>query len=286
MRCLVRAIWQNTLMYEDNSGMEDIIKRNNVIELGNPHGRPLLLAHGFGCDQNMWRFLVPLLLDTYRLFLFDYVGAGKSTIESFSVDRYSTLEGYAEDMIEVIEALKLSNMAIVGHSVSGTIAQLVALKKPELVGELIMVCPSPCFINDLPEYEGGFEREDLEELIDLLETNYIGWANYLAPIAMGLPIDNDMTAELATSFCSSDPVITSTFARATFFGDYRYLLPKIDNKVLILQSAKDSLAQMGVGQYMHLRLKHSKMDVIDSEGHCLHMTDPATINKSIRQFLQ
>src|SRR6056300_604446 len=185
--------------------MPHIISRNNVMELGNPSGKPLLLAHGFGCDQNMWRFLVPLLLDTYRVILFDYVGAGRSEAEAFSLERYSTLDGYAEDIIEILDSLNLEDVAIVGHSVSGSIAQIAALKRPDLVGDLIMVCPSPCFINDRPDYEGGFEREDLEELIGLLETNYIGWANYLAPIAMGLPSDNHMSEELAASFCRAEP---------------------------------------------------------------------------------
>jgi len=266
--------------------MPHIISRNNVMELGNPSGKPLLLAHGFGCDQNMWRFLVPLLLDTYRIILFDYVGAGRSEAEAFSLERYSTLDGYAEDIIEILDSLNLEDVAIVGHSVSGSIAQIAALKRPDLVGDLIMVCPSPCFINDRPDYEGGFEREDLEELIGLLETNYIGWANYLAPIAMGLPSDNHMSEELAASFCRAEPLITSSFARATFFADHRDLLPKIKNNALIIQSSNDAMANIGVGEYMHAHLSHSTLEIIDSEGHCLHMTDPAAVNQSIRRFLQ
>jgi len=271
--------------HRNGAHMDDILIRNNVNEFGNPDGEPLLLAHGFGCDQNMWRFMVPLLRDKYRIILFDYVGAGKSRSEDFSVERYSILEGYARDLVEVIQALALENVTVVAHSVSCTIAQIAAVTDPNLIGDIVMVCPSPSFINDLPEYEGGFERSDLEELIQLLESNYIGWANYLAPVVMGLPSGDEMVEELAQSFCSSDPLITSTFAKATFFSDYRNLLPQVKNNVLILQSAKDALANVGVGQYMHARLENSKFDIIEAEGHCLHMTDFWAVSQALESFL-
>jgi sigma-B regulation protein RsbQ len=220
---------------------DDVLIRNNVKLIGKG-SKTLFLAHGFGCDQNMWRFLIPELAEHFKIVLFDYVGSGASDISQYSKKRYSQLEGYAEDIIEICEALKLTDAIFVGHSVSSIIGAIAAIEKPTLFSNLIMVCPSPCFLNFPPEYLGGFEKEDLEELLNLMDKNYIGWASYLAPLVMGTNNSDDLIGELSGSFCSTDPVIAKNFAEATFLSDYRYLLKEIKQPSLILQSENDALA--------------------------------------------
>lgn len=263
---------------------EDIIRRNNV----NIHGtgdKVLMLAHGFGCDQRMWRFLTPELSKRYTLVLFDYVGSGNSDLSSFSVERYSSLHGYAQDVVEIIDALKLSNVAFVGHSVSSMIGLIASLERPSQVADLVMVCPSPCFLNDLPEYEGGFERTDLEELIQLMDKNYIGWADYLAPLVMGANASAQLVGEISGSFCSTDPVVAKTFAKATFFSDHRKLLSQCAVRTLILQAASDALASVEVGEHVSQHIADSELEVIQAEGHCLHMTSPEMTASSIMKFI-
>lgn len=263
---------------------EDVLKRNNVVTIGNGN-KTLMLAHGFGCDQNMWRFLLPLLNSDYRLILFDYTGSGGSDLEYFNHQRYQNLDGYALDVLEIIHALELSELVFIGHSVSGNIGALAATQDPSCFSKLVMVCPSPCFLNDEPEYFGGFDREDLEELINLMDKNYIGWANHLAPLVMGANHSPELVAELTTSFCSTDPQYLKPFAKATFFNDSRELLSQLALPCLIIQSADDSLAPMHVGEYMQQNIKDALMQVIDAKGHCLHMTEPENVAKAIEQFL-
>lgn len=265
--------------------MNNIRSRNNVKVLGVKTAPTLLLAHGFGCDQNMWRFMVPALEKQYQLVLFDYMGSGNSMLTDYSSDKYSSLEGYAEDIIDVIEELQLSNVTVIGHSVSSIIASIASLKIPKLITKLVMVCPSPCFLNFLPEYEGGFERSDLEELIQLMDKNYIGWANYLAPLVMGGSQSPELIAELTGSFCSTDPLTAKNFAKATFFSDYRHILKDITCSSLILQSTSDSLANKSVGKYMADNIKSSKYEEIKAEGHCLHMTNHQDISPIILEFI-
>ncbi|MBQ2260510.1 MAG: alpha/beta hydrolase [Loktanella sp.] len=243
----------------------------------------LVLAHGFGCDQNMWRRLAPYLAD-FRIILFDHTGSGNSDVASFDASRHGELEGYAEDLAEICEELDLRNATLVGHSVSGTIGLMAAVKVPERFDKLVMICPSPCFLN-LPGYSGGFERGDLVELIDLMDRNYIGWAHHLAPLASGQPVNSEVSKELAQSFCSTDPLTAKTFAEATFLTDHRNLLGQATHEVLVLQSARDSLAAPSVGQYVHDNLPCSRLEVIDADGHCLHMTHPAEVAQSIRNFV-
>lgn len=262
----------------------DITARNNVSIQGSGQ-TVLLLAHGFGCDHRMWRFVLPALVEKYTVVLFDYVGSGHSDLSSFSVDKYSSLEGYASDVLDIIGTLEQERVVFVGHSVSSMIGMIAALREPGRITDLIMVCPSPCFLNVPPEYEGGFERSDLEELINLMDKNYIGWANYLAPLVMGAAASPELTGELSGSFCSTDPVVAKSFAKATFFSDHRTLLPQCKTRTLILQSASDALASVGVGQYVHEHLADSELQVVESEGHCLHMTDPQTTTRLIDSFL-
>lgn len=262
----------------------DIHGRNNVTIQGSGD-TVLMLAHGFGCDQRMWRFLLPELVERYTVVLFDYVGSGNSRLSSFSKEKYSTLEGYACDVLDIINSLHCEKVVFVGHSVSSMIGVIAALKSPSKFSELVMVCPSPCFLNDLPEYEGGFERADLEDLINLMDKNYIGWAEYLAPLVMGAKASPELTGELSGSFCSTDPIVAKTFAKATFFSDHRQLLPQCKTRTLILQCELDALASVSVGQYVQEKMPNSEIQVVKSEGHCLHMTDSEVTGKLLLNFL-
>jgi sigma-B regulation protein RsbQ len=183
-----------------------VLSRNNVKVFGRGT-QPMLFAHGFGCDQNMWRFVTPAFENDYRIVLFDYVGSGKSELASYDPERYATLDGYTEDVLDVCRALDLRDVIFVGHSVSGMIGLLAANRAPELFERLILIGPSPRYINDAPDYVGGFERTDIEGLLETMEKNYIGWANFLAPAIMKNPDRPELTAELEASFCSTDPVI-------------------------------------------------------------------------------
>ena len=274
-------IKQDVICYEK----EDVVKRNNINITGGGE-KTVLLAHGFGCDQNMWRFMLPELEKQFTVIVFDYVGSGQSDLESFSTKRYSSLEGYAKDVEEILVALDLVNVSIIGHSVSSIIAGIASTHVGDRISDITMICPSPCFMNFPPDYVGGFERDDLEELINLMDKNYIGWANYLAPLVMGASHSSELIGELSGSFCTTDPIVAKTFAKATFFSDYRSLLKDISTPALILQSAKDSLASPEVGQYMAENIPNSQLELIQAEGHCLHMTDAGLITPLLIHFIQ
>lgn len=265
---------------------KSIIKRNNITLSGDPEGPPLLLAHGFGCDQNMWRFMRPYLEKYFNVIAFDYVGSGKSLVSDYSTERYASLEGYALDIIEILNALDLKNVSVIGHSVSSMIASIAYIKQPELIANIVMVCPSPCFLNVPPDYQGGFEREDLQELINLMDKNYIGWADYLAPLVMGTSNGVELVGELSGSFCSTDPIIAKNFANATFFSDFRHILPSLACPILVIQSSTDALASPRIGEYMNQQLPISTLETIDAEGHCLHMSHAAEIEPSVLEFLK
>lgn len=262
----------------------DVLKRNNVKVHG--EGKPvLMLAHGFGCDQNMWRFIQPDLETDYTLVLFDYCGSGKSDTSFYSKERYSSLEGFARDIVEIADALALSDVVLMGHSVSSITGLLAANARPDLFSKLVMICPSPCFLNIPPDYHGGFDRSDLEELVALMDQNYVGWARYLAPLVMGSANSPELVAELGDSFCSTDPVFAKNFAKATFFSDNREDLKRLQLPTLILQSARDTLAAQEVGEYMHDQIAHSTFRVIQAEGHCLHMTHPKDVIRELKAFV-
>lgn len=264
--------------------LNEIRSRNNVKIIGKGD-KTLVLAHGFGCDQNMWRFVIPVLEQHFTLVLFDYVGAGSSDISQYNKQRYSTLDGYAKDVLEICATLALTNVIFVGHSVSGTIGALAAIEQPELFSQLIMICPSPCFVNLPPDYFGGFDKQDLHELLNLMDKNYIGWANYLAPLVMGASHSEEFRAELSGSFCSTDPHIAKTFAEATFLSDYRLILKHIKQPTLILQSEHDALAATSVGEFVANEIPKSALNVINAHGHCIHMTHPEIVSSAIINFL-
>jgi len=244
----------------------------------------MLFAHGFGCDQNMWRFITPAFENDYRIILFDYVGAGKSDVSAYNPERYSSLQGYAKDILEICEDLQLKDILFVGHSVSSMIGLLAALEEPRHFSRLIMIGPSPSYIND-GDYIGGFERTDIEGLIDTMEKNYIGWANFLAPNIMGNPERPYLGEELTQSFCTTDPVIARQFAEATFFSDNRKDLKKNKIPVLILQCSEDIIAPMEVGEYLSKQLPKSTLRVMKATGHCPHMSAPEETIQLMKDYL-
>jgi sigma-B regulation protein RsbQ len=260
-----------------------ILSRNNVNVAGRGT-QPMLFAHGFGCDQNMWRFVTPAFADDYRLVLFDYVGCGRSDLSAYSPARYRSLEGYAQDVLDVCHALDLRDVVFVGHSVSAMVGVLAANQEPERFAHLILVGPSPRYIND-PPYVGGFERGDIVGLLETMEKNYIGWANFLAPAIMKNPDRPELTQELEASFCSTDPVIARHFAEATFFADNRADLAALRVPSLIMQCSDDIIAPLPVGDYLHRTLPGSVLRVLRATGHCPHMSEPAETIAVMREYL-
>ena len=263
----------------------DVIARNNVKVFGSGT-RPMVFAHGFGCDQNMWRFVTPAFERDYKIVLFDYVGSGNSDLKAYDPGRYSRLDGYAEDVLEICDALELEDVIFVGHSVSSVIGMLASIKRPGMFGQLVMVGPSPCYIDDPPDYVGGFTRPDIVGLLDLMEKNYIGWANFLAPVIMKNDDRPGLSAELEKSFCSTDPVIARRFAEATFFADNRDDLQKVTVPSLILQCSEDAIAPSEVGEYMNKNLPFSTLRVLEATGHCPHMSHPDETADAIKEYLR
>ncbi|MBD0284010.1 MAG: alpha/beta hydrolase [Bacteroidota bacterium] len=260
-----------------------IALRNNVKVFGNGT-QPMLFAHGFGCDQNMWRFITPAFENDYKIILFDYVGAGKSDVRAYNPERYASLQGYAKDILEICEELQLSQVIFVGHSVSSMIGLLAAIEKPDYFERLIMVGPSPGYIND-GDYKGGFERKDIEDLLETMERNYIGWANFLAPAIMGNKDRPQLGEELTESFCSTDPIIARQFAEATFFSDNREDLKKVSIPSLILQCSEDIIAPPEVGAYLSKNLKNSTLRIMRATGHCPHMSEPEETITLMKEYL-
>lgn len=262
----------------------NIISRNNVKVLGKGT-QPMLFAHGFGCDQNMWRFIIPAFENDYNIILFDYVGAGKSDISCYNKERYKTLQGYAQDVLDICRELKLQDVIFVGHSVSSMIGLLAAIESPQYFSQLIMIGPSPCYINK-DGYTGGFELKDIEGLLETMEKNYIGWANFLAPKIMANHERPALSEELAESFCSTDPVIANQFAKATFLSDNRIDLPKLKVPSLVLQCSDDMIAPLEVGNYVHNNLPNSTLVVMNAKGHCPHMSEPGETITLIKNYLE
>ncbi|CAL9315279.1 alpha/beta hydrolase [Streptomyces sp. NPDC095602] len=262
----------------------DIERRNNVTVTGNPQGRTVVLAHGFGCDQNMWRLTVPALADDYRVVLFDYVGSGGADPSAFTEERYSSLDGYAQDVVDVCEALDLRDAVFVGHSVSAMTGVLAARQAPERLGALIMVAPSPRYIDD-EGYRGGFSSEDIDELLESLDLNYLGWSAAMAPLIMGNPDRPELGEELKNSFCATDPDMARVFARTTFRSDSRDDLKTVTVPTLVLECSDDVIAPREVGAFVHRAIPGSTLVTLDATGHCPHLSAPAATNEAITAFL-
>src|SRR3990170_2887234 len=262
----------------------DVIARNHVTLLGRGT-QPMLFAHGFGCDQNMWRLLTPAFENDYRIVLFDYAGHGTSDRAAYDPKRYVTLDGFAQDILDVVRALDLRDVILVGHSVSSIIGVLAINQEPDRFERLIMVGPSPRYVNDPPGYHGGFERADIEGLLDLMDKNYIGWAGTLAPMVMQNGDRPELVVELDESFCSTDPVIARQFAKATFLGDNRADLARLPVPSLVLQCSNDAIAPRGVGEYVARETPGSTFRQLAATGHCPHLSHPEETIDAIRDYL-
>ncbi len=244
----------------------------------------MLFAHGFGCDQNMWRLIAPDFANDYKVVLFDYVGHGRSDFSAYNRARYSSLEGYADDVLGICEELDLHDVVLVGHSVSAMIGILAAIREPQRFQKLILVGPSPCYIND-GDYVGGFTRGSIDELLEFLDSNHLGWSSAMAPVIMGNAERPELGAELASSFCRTDPEVAQQFARVTFLSDTRPDLPKLTVPSLIIQCSDDIIAPSCVGQYMHGQLTDSRLTILNANGHCPHLSEPAETVKAMKKFL-
>lgn len=263
--------------------MADILKRNNVKIYG--HGEKIMVfAHGYGCDQHVWIDIASSFENDYKLVAFDYVGAGKSDLTAYNKERYSTLDGYTEDILEIYETLGLKDTILVGHSVSSMIGLLAAVKSPELFSKLIFLGPSPRYLND-GDYYGGFDRNDLEDLFNMMDNNYLGWSRALAPSIMGNQERPELGERLTNSFCATDPEIAKQFARVTFLSDNRNDLAKLTVPSLTLQCTNDIIAPIQVGQYMHENMQNNTLVIMDASGHCPHMSAPKETINAMKAYL-
>ena len=261
----------------------DLLKRNNVKVFGDGT-QTLMFAHGFGCDQAMWRHITKAFEKDYKIVLFDYVGCGKSEINQYNENRYNSLHGYVLDILEICNELNLTNIILVGHSVSSTIAMLASIRNPDLFKSFVLISPSTCYINK-PGYYGGFEQKDLEDLLNVMENNYVGWANFLAPLVMKNTERPELTEELERSFCSMDKEITRNFAQVTFFSDNRDDLKKVHVPCLILQCSDDDISPEKVGTHIHEQIEGSIIYYMEATGHCPHMSHPEETIGCIKKFL-
>jgi len=263
----------------------DVVRRNNVVVTGNPSGRPMMLAHGFGCSQDTWRLVVPYFAADYKIVLFDHVGSGGSDLSAYDRGKYDSLDGYASDVIQIIEQLELTDVVIVAHSVGAMIAVLAAKAAPELFGELVLVGPSPRYVNE-EGYVGGFDPKDMTSLLDSLDLNYLGWSATMAPAIMGNPERPELGERLEESFCSVDPAVARHFARVTFLSDNRDDLAGVQTPTLILQCTDDVIAPLPVGSYVHQHISGSKLVVLKATGHIPSLSSPDELAREITSYLR
>jgi sigma-B regulation protein RsbQ len=260
-----------------------VIRRHNINIVGDGP-KTMMLAHGYGCDQIMWRFLLPAFQNEYRLVLFDHVGAGKSDLSCYSREKYGTLNGYADDVLEIIEAVSAAPVIFVGHSVSGMIGVIAANKKPSAFERLVLIGPSPCYTNQ-GEYLGGFTRNDIDGLLQTLDENHLGWSRAMAPVIMKNEDRPELASELAESFCRTDPEIAKHFARVTFLSDNRADLPLVRVPSLVMQCSDDSIAPDAVGEFVHRQLPGSTIVKLQATGHCPHLSSPAEVIRCMEDYL-
>ena len=257
--------------------------RNNVKILGRGE-QTMIFAHGYGCDQNMWRMMTPAFEEKYRVILFDLVGCGRSDLSAYDRKKYGSLQGHADDVLEILAEFSVGPAVFVGHSVSAMIGLLAGVAEPGRFASQVMIGPSPRYVND-GDYVGGFSREDIDSLLDTLDSNYLGWASAMAPVIMGAPDQPALGVELTNSFCATDPEIAKHFARVTFLSDNRADVPKLGTRSLVVQSSDDIIAPLQVGQYLHATLPDSTLHVVENIGHCPHLSSPGGIIDAMRGFL-
>jgi sigma-B regulation protein RsbQ len=268
----------------ETTDRSSVRQRNNVKVWGRG-SQAMLFAHGFGCDQNMWRWITPAFEDDYRIVLFDHVGAGQSDLTCYSRTKYAALDGYAADVLEICAAEGLTNAIYVGHSVSAMIGVLAAIREPDRFDKLVLVCPSPRYIND-EAYVGGFGRQDIDGLLEFMDSNYMGWSATMAPVIMGNPDRPELGGELTASFCRTDPDIARHFARVTFLSDNRSDLPLVRIPALVLQCSDDAIAPLAVGDYVHAQLPQSHLVIMKATGHCPNLSAPEETIAAMKAYLE
>ena len=261
-----------------------IISRNNINRFGKG-SQPIMFAHGYGCDQNMWRLVAPAFEEDYQIILFDHTGSGNSDENEYDFDKYDSLEGYADDIIEICDELELEDVILVAHSVSTMIGVLAAAKRPDLFSKLVLIGPSPRYIND-EDYYGGFSQEDIDDHIETLESNYLGWSSSITPAISGNPNKPEVAEELHNSFCSMNPKIAKHFAKVTFLSDNREDLSRVKVPSLIIQCDPDIIAPVEVGKYVDEQLQHSCYIQLNASGHCPHLTAPELTIDAIKSFIE
>jgi sigma-B regulation protein RsbQ len=262
----------------------DVRARNNVVVIGRREGPVVVLSHGFGCDQNLWRLVAPRLADDFPVVLFDHVGAGRSDMAAWSERRHGSLRGYADDVLDIVRELDLREVVFVGHSVSAMIGVLAVVEEPERFGGLVLLTPSPRYVDD-GEYRGGFSAADIDELLESLESNYLGWSAVMAPVIMGNPDRPELGEELTNSFCRTDPRIARVFARATFLSDNRQDLASVTVPTLVVECEHDAIAPREVGAYVHAQIPGSRLVTLDATGHCPQLSAPEATTEAISRFV-
>jgi sigma-B regulation protein RsbQ len=264
--------------------MNDSIANKYNIHLLGTGSKTILFSHGYGCNQSMWRYLTPYFENTHKIVLFDLMGNGSSDSRFYNYQKYDTLKGYAEDILEIIDGLKLEPIVFVGHSVSSMIGMLAAIQRPELFEKIIMIGPSPCYLNT-GDYKGGFSEADLNELAESLDSNYLGWTSAITPVIANTPDKPEIAEELKNSFCRNNPDIAKHFAKVTFLSDNRNELPLLRTNTLIIQTNPDLVAPIWVGEYVQKNILNSEIVVLDTPGHCPHLSAPELTVKPILSFL-
>jgi sigma-B regulation protein RsbQ len=265
--------------------VNDVLRRHAVRVRGNPDGPPLLFANGFGCDQTLWRFVAPAFEADYRVVTFDYVGAGESDRSAYDPERYATLDGYASDVLAICDALELRDVILVAHSVSTMIAVLASIQEPDRFSDLVLVTPSPRYVDDPPAYRGGFSATDIDGLLDMMDINATGWASFLSPIVMGNPDRPELATDLEATFCSVDPAMARQFAEVTFRSDNRSDVAKVTVPVLLIHCTNDAVAPMSVAAYLAEALPDASVQFIDATGHCPHVSHPTQTIAAIHGYL-
>jgi sigma-B regulation protein RsbQ len=261
------------------------LTRHHVSVTGRADGPALVFAHGFGCDQHMWRWVAPAFEDDFRVVLFDHAGAGEADPAAYDEQRHASLQGYADDVVEICRELDITHGVFVGHSVSSMIGVLADAAAPELFDRLVLIGPSPRYIDD-EGYVGGFSEADVRELLESLESNYLGWSSAMAPVIMGAPERPDLGGELTDSFCRTDPDRARRFAEVTFLSDNRADLPEVRTPTLVLQCSRDAIAPVEVGRYVADAIPHAELVVLDATGHCPHMSAPEDTVAAITRFVR
>lgn len=264
--------------------MVDVFAKHNINFVGAEHGPTLMLVHGFGCDQKLWRLVVDQLESEFRIVLIDLVGCGSSYPGAWDAKKYSSLSGYAADILEVVNQLDLRDVIFVGHSVSSMIGALATIDDPSRFAKLILLTPSPRYIDD-GDYRGGFSKDDIDELLESLEQNYLGWSRSMAPVIMGTPDRPELADELGDTFCRANPEHARVFASTTFLSDNRADLPQITLPTLVIECKQDSIAPREVGAYVHAQIPGSQLVTLAATGHCPHVSAPEATASAIAAFV-